>query len=314
MKRLILVLSVLLIASPAWAVINITAIDRGGGIVDVNYSGTELARAYALNISVDAGIIVGISNYARGDNNNGYGIFPANFSRYITVLPNGQVDSWDANDYSPVANASDPNSLAGLGTAGITIEMGSLYTTKAPPLSGRLCTIECSEACNLTITTNARRGGVVLENSSPATVNLTGAQIHVGTGGAALATLSSLSTKTNNTLASLSSAITYTGKYPEQWVAVARPQCWIAKLNPRQCRGDADGASQGKENFWVSTNDLNILIEAFDKPLSDLKGNQICADFDHLPQGQKAFRVSTNDLDILIANWKIANGPAPDCP
>jgi len=33
-----------------------------------------------------------------------------------------------------------------------------------------------------------------------------------------------------------------------------------------------------------------------------------------LPQGKQQFRVSTNDLDILIANWQAADAPAPDCP
>ena len=40
----------------------------------------------------------------------------------------------------------------------------------------------------------------------------------------------------------------------------------------------------------------------------------ICADFDHLPQGKQEFRVSTNDLDILVFNWQKNDGPAPDCP
>jgi hypothetical protein len=309
MKRLILALLLVIVASPAWATINITATDLGNGFVGIDYSGTERARAFALDIKVDAGIIVGISDFAVGDENNGYGIFPANFNRYITVLPNGQVDSWDSNSYTPVANASDPNALGGIGTAGITIEMGSLYTAKAPALSGRLCIIECSESCKLTVTTNVVRGSVVLENSSQATVNLAGAtEIPVTLGQTSTAALSNIA------LNSISSSIVYTGKHYDQWVAVGRPACWISRLNPRQCHGDADGAAEGIQKYWVSTNDLNILLDAWNKPLSALTGNQICADFDNLPEGDQAFRVSTNDLDILLANWKIANSPAADCP
>ena len=107
---------------------------------------------------------------------------------------------------------------------------------------------------------------------------------------------------------------TYTGLYYDQWLAVGSPACWRADVNPRQCHGDVDGAYQGDRKYWVSTNDLDILISAWNKPLSSLSGNQICADFDHLPQGREKYRVSTNDLDILIANWNLANGPAPDCP
>lgn len=293
MRKIIVALAVVMIATPGWAAIAITATDLGGGVVGIDYSGTELARAYALDIVVTAGTITAIGDYKVGDDNNGYGIFPANFSRYITVLANGQVEKWDVNNYTPVAPADSPGALGGLGTAGITIEMASLYVTKAPPLKGRLCTITCSESCRLTITTNATRGNVVLENATQATVDLAGA---------------------TNVPVTIGTVLAFTGAHPEEWEAVGKPDCWIASLNPRQCLGDADGASQGRQNFWVSTNDLDILIAAWNKPFELLTGNQICADFNHLSQGREKFRVSTNDLDILIASWNIADGPAGNCP
>lgn len=291
MKKIIFTLIIVMLASPAWAVISITATDLGEGVVAIDYSGTELARAYALDITVDAGAIVAISDFAVGDNNNGYGIFPANFSRFINVDPEtGEVLDWTAEGYTPIANPDDPGALGGLGTNGITIELGSLYDTKAPPRQGRLCTVTVSQPCKITVTTNAIRGNVVLENGSEATVNLSGAtEVQVGEG--SISTFSSLQT--------------------DQWELVGKPDCWLASLNPRQCHGDADGLSQSQNNYWVSTNDLDILIAAWNKPLNQLTGSQICADFDHLPQGQ--YRVSSNDLDILIANWQIPNGPAPDC-
>jgi hypothetical protein len=97
----------------------------------------------------------------------------------------------------------------------------------------------------------------------------------------------------------------------------AKPECWSY---PRQCHGDADGKSQGKKKYWVGSNDLDVLIAAWNKPFAEIKGRDfkgtalICADFDHLPQGKKKYRVSINDLDILIANWNKANAPAPNCP
>ncbi|MBN2182968.1 MAG: hypothetical protein JW715_13740 [Sedimentisphaerales bacterium] len=293
MRKVIFPILVVLFATPVWATISITALDMGEGVVAINYSGDELARAFALDITVDTGVIQSIDGYARGDDNNGYGIFPANFSRYITVLDTGEVESWDESDYSPVADANDPGALGGLGTGGITIEMGSLYDTQAPPKTGTLCTVTCSESCLLTVTTNATRGNVVLEDATEADVNLDGAtDVPINAG----------------------ATTDYTGAQPEQWVAVGKPDCWVSKINPRQCHGDADGLAQGKQQFWVSTNDLDILIAAWNKPLSELTGNQICADFDHMPQGKQQFRVSTNDLDILIANWNVANSPAADCP
>jgi hypothetical protein len=93
--------------------------------------------------------------------------------------------------------------------------------------------------------------------------------------------------------------------------------CWSY---PRQCHGDADSKSQGRRTFWVSTNDLDVLIAAWNKTLAEIEDETlngiplICADFDHKAQGREEYRVSTNDLDILIANWNIEDGPAPDCP
>ncbi|MEJ2647082.1 MAG: hypothetical protein P8016_01580 [Sedimentisphaerales bacterium] len=291
MKKVFCAIVVIMLAAPLWADIAITATDLGGGVVAIDYSGTELARAFALDIKVNTGEITAVSDFAIGDENSSYGIFPANFSRYINVLDTGEVETWADPNYTPVADANDPGALGGIDTNGVTIEMGSLYETAAPPLEGRLCTVTCSESCLLSVTTNEIRGNVVLEDANEAIVDLTGA-----------------------TDVPVTIGDTYTGTHPEEWVAVGRPACWMSTINPRQCHGDADGAAQGKQNFWVSTNDLDILVAAFNKPLSQLTGNQICADFDHLPQGKQNFRVSTNDLDILIANWNQANAPVPDCP
>jgi hypothetical protein len=112
----------------------------------------------------------------------------------------------------------------------------------------------------------------------------------------------------------------YTGLHYDQWLDVGSPACWCASVNPRQCHGDADGKPQGKKKYWVSTDDLDILIAAWNKPFAEIEGLDvdgvplICADFDHLPQGKSKYRVSTDDLDILVANWNKANAPAADCP
>ena len=294
MKKLFFVLVVAVLTTPGWATVTITANDLGEGVVAIDYSSdeAELVRAFALDITVDSGTIDAISDFKVGDDNHGYGIFPGNFSMFITVDPmTGEVSDWGVAGYSPVADGNSPGALGGLGTNGITIEMGSLYDTKAPPKEGRLCTVTCSEPCLLTVATNATRGNVVLEDASEAVVDLSGA---------------------TNVQTSVGAAESYTGPHKNEWLAVGSPQCWIASINPRQCHGDADGLAQGNNRYWVSTNDLDILIAAFNKPLESLTGNQICADFDHLPQGN--YRVSTNDLEILIANWQLPDVPAPDCP
>jgi hypothetical protein len=104
-----------------------------------------------------------------------------------------------------------------------------------------------------------------------------------------------------------------------EWVKVGEPICWCYR---RQCHGDTDCKSEGKQNYWVSTNDLDILIAAWSKPFAEIEGQTlydlelVCADFDHKAQGKRKYRVSTNDLDILIAYWGSDDAPIPaaDCP
>jgi hypothetical protein len=304
MRKIIFVMVAAMLTSPVWAAVSINVTNLDDGRAAIEYSGTERVRAFALDITVDAGAIEAISGFAVGDDNNGYGIFPANFSRHITVDPTtGEVSDWAIEGYTPVADADDPGALGGLGTSGITIEMGSLYSTKAPPLAGTLCILTCSEACNMTVTLNATRGNVVLEDASEAVVDLAGA-----------------TAKPVGAAVPVVPVGSFIGTQADQWMSVGQPACWVASLNPRQCHGDADGQSQGPQKFWVSTNDLDILIAAWNKTYEEIGGQTIngvpliCADFDHASQGSNKFRVSTNDLDILIANWQLADQPAADCP
>lgn len=296
MRKMIFVLVVAMLAAPAWADITITVTDQGEGKAAIGYSGTELARAFALDITVDAGTINDVNDFAVGDDNGGYGIFPANFSRYITVdAATGEVSDWTAAGYTPVAEAGDPGALGGLGTNGVTLELGSLYDTQAPPLAGTLCVLTVSETCDMEVALNATRGNVVLEDASEATVVLPGPT-------------------------AISFGPVYTGLYPAEWAAVGNPDCWCAEVNPRQCLGDADGASQGKQKFWVSTNDLDVMIAAWNKNFAAIDGQEfagtplICADFDQNFEGKQKFRVSVTDLDILVENWQAAGLPGPDCP
>ena len=104
------------------------------------------------------------------------------------------------------------------------------------------------------------------------------------------------------------------------WVAVGKPDCWCFQ---RQCRGDADGRPQGRNSYWVSTYDNEVLVAAWNKTFAEIDGQTItvggkevpliCADFDHNPQGRYNYRVSANDLSILIAYWQIPDGPDPNC-
>jgi hypothetical protein len=308
MKKLCVLLAVLAVASPALAAVRITA-EPNGPIVAINYATDgEKVRAFALDITVDNGVIYAISDFIRGEStaaNPGYGIFPANFARYITVNPDtGEVAKWDVNDYTPVADPCDTGALGGLGTNGITIEMGALYyptddsSPNAPPNSGTLFKLAVSQPATVTIALNQIRGGVVLTDpDKTATVVLSQATAVVSGGASAAAT----------------SAPDYA-----EWVAVGKPVCWTYA---RQCHGDADGLAVAGSTgtYYVGTDDLNILINAwqvkeppFGPGIASIE-NGICADFGHDKEGNSEtgwYRVGTNDLNILIGSWLVKEPPA----
>ncbi len=315
MKRLSLLLAVLLLASPAMAAVRII-VEPNESTAAIRYeTDGEIVRAFALDITVDEGVILGISDFIRGEStaeNPGYGIFPANFGRYITVdADTGEVAAWDVNDYTPVADPCDPGALGGLGTSGITIEMGALYyptgddSPNAPGTSGTLCTLTLSTAANVTVTLNEVRGGIVLTDpETPATVDM-------------------LLASGMTSGAAPSEADLLAPSHPDyaEWVAVGKPTCWAY---PRQCHGDADGLAEGSAETglsYVGPQDLNVLVAAwevkeppFGPGIASIE-NGICADFARDKEGDEAtgyHRVGTTDLNVLVANWLVKE--APDGP
>lgn len=309
MKRLSVLLAVLVVAGPALAAVRII-VEPDGNTAAIKYeTDGEKVRAFALDIAVDAGTIIGISDFIRGESsaeNPGYGIFPANFSRYITVdADTGEVAAWDIDDYTPVADPCDPGALGGLGTDGITIEMGALYyppddnSPNAPPDSGTLCRLTLSTEANVTVSLNEIRGGIVLTDPDvAATVDMVQASATiVSDDGELLAT-----------------------SHPDyaEWVAVGRPACWAY---PRQCHGDADGLTEGDAStgiYHVGPQDLNVLVAAWqikEPPhgpgIASIE-NGICADFARDKEGNEAtgyYRVGMTDLNRLVANWLVKEPP-----
>jgi len=175
MRKISVLLVVLAMAIPAVATVTVSVQDLKGLTGAINYATTgEKVRAFGIDVTVDSGaVITAVAGYVKGESvapsNLGYGIFPANFARYITVnATTGVVASWDVNTYTPVAGPNDVGALKGIGTNGITLEMGALYypandtSPNAPPTTGTLCKITVDKACTATITLNAARGGVVL--------------------------------------------------------------------------------------------------------------------------------------------------------
>jgi hypothetical protein len=167
MRRILLIVAMLLLATPVLATITVSAVHKGSGVVEVSYtcSESEAVRAFALNLSITNGFTIdAIRDFNVGDN-NGYGIFPGKFRDVISAgSPN-----WIDPNYNPVAPAGDRDALPGLKTVGgITVEMGALYAATAPKSSGKLFTIDCNNhggvSGNLTIAANTTRGGPAVLN------------------------------------------------------------------------------------------------------------------------------------------------------
>ena len=184
MKKLILVLAIALIASPAFALNVYLQREGDSNVVDVNYSGADVAnppRAFALDMKIKTGNakFFAVTNYQQGESssvNRRYGIYPARIN--IDSTGNGSVLSWG----TPVASPNDPAPGA-LGTNEVVLEFASLYfgDVNAPVVAGNTS----GKLGSLIIQLNGQatsfdinmvgektyRGGVVLEEGNQVDVN-----------------------------------------------------------------------------------------------------------------------------------------------
>jgi hypothetical protein len=135
-------------------------------------------RSFALDVTLDRGLIVGVTNYLRGPSTagaRGYGIFPASFRDNI-IPSSGSNANWSVTGYSPVAvPADDPvHTLPGLNSSGVTLEFGALWDSTVPasipPSSGTLCSLKITQSANVTVAANASRGGII---ASPPELSVT---------------------------------------------------------------------------------------------------------------------------------------------
>ena len=186
MKKIVFALVAIVVAAPAMAGdVDVNAVQVGTTFeVEITYEATSgLPRAFGLDITVDSGqTITDVNKYFAGECDvpgkaKGFGIFPANFARYIDPCdPN-----WSDPDYTPVADPCDlpGKTEGGIGTSGITIEMGSLYVgPNSPASAGTLCSVWVSGDCTVTLELNVGRAGVVMEDgNAPGSINLYGCTV-----------------------------------------------------------------------------------------------------------------------------------------
>lgn len=182
MKKILFVLVALLFAAPAWASVDITMAqvdDTNEVIISITSTEANLIRAYSLDIKLAANGGDPDPNILEvAVLNAGYWAFPGT----IQIDASGNVTSLG----SPVAEYGDlpQDTLAGLDSNGVTVELGSLYapvgpgSPNAPAQNGALLSVKVSDSACITITANESRAGasgVVMEDpdESP-TVNLPG--------------------------------------------------------------------------------------------------------------------------------------------
>lgn len=164
MKKILALLTILAIVAPSMAV-ELAGVDNADLTGTVGYDATDetMPRAFAFDITVDNGAVITAIDAAFTGEGAGFGIFPGT----IEISAEGVVTAAG----TPVAPQSDlpSDTLAGLGTGGVTVEMGSLHVAGAgPAATGNLFTVTVDKPCTVTITPNVSRGGIVLVDATKA--------------------------------------------------------------------------------------------------------------------------------------------------
>jgi hypothetical protein len=175
MKKIILIMAILLIASPAMATVNISCVAAGdgSGTVTVSYVATANdVRAFAFDVNA---LTANITAATRLDPN--YFIHPGSTRLKdpgATIRTAGTVN----------CSGSFAGTLPGLGTNGVTTEQASLYEGGAANSpggsgvgsSGDLFSIVVDANTTIEVRENTIRGGVVMEDpdEDPALTNAGG--------------------------------------------------------------------------------------------------------------------------------------------
>jgi hypothetical protein len=146
MKKLVLVLAALLLASPAMSALTVECEDLGSLQCGVKYTAdtaADLGRGFALSISLDSGATIA----SIDEESAAYWVNPENI-----VITGGVV----TDEGSAVV-------AGGTGQASMVVEMGSLHypadvnSVNAPALTGYLVKFTASAACTVTVDADASR-------------------------------------------------------------------------------------------------------------------------------------------------------------
>jgi len=291
MKKVVLALAVLMIATQAMATVTITCKVRecntppaDYNLVTVGFTSNEpnKVRAFALDIfCTDANIISGSVNRLSQN----YDIHPGSFA-----IVDGNVTG------TVVCSSIYPGTEPGPGFKSMTTEQGSLYEKGVDPdpcqVNQALFSFRVDGACTVSVQENAIRGGVVMENPDQV-----------------------VAVSLPSPVVSLAPPA-YGGPDINDWCSLGQPVSWTWL---RQCHGDADNADYYLGfSKWaaVGPNDFTLFKAAYRKPLGDPAQN-LATDFDHEKYYlgfNKWTRTGPNDFSVLKYYYRKANPFTPgDC-
>jgi hypothetical protein len=264
---------------------------------------TNPLRGLALNITVDGGATIdAISNYAAEGfttpvDSAGIDAVPG-FIIYMGSIGFATDPNLVADFGDPVAPSDDPGALGGLGTPGITVEMGTLYSENGtgPGSSGVLFTITVSGPTTVTIEGESTRGGdlgeAVLENDG-AIANVVSAGCEV-TGVTDCYIIGQPRYYDEN----MNPGPAITQANYDAWVAAGKPLCWCC---PHHGYGDVNG------DGFINASDVPLVWNAV-----KLGQSPTYADVNH--DGV----VNASDVPPVWNTVKAAVGQLPntcaDCP
>jgi hypothetical protein len=306
MKKLLALFAVFALTAPVFAAdgdpnVLITC-SNVGNVVTVDYQLLDedgsnpglanLMRGIALDITVDGGATIdAISNYATGSTPADSTQIPAGYSVFMGSIQFAADPNFVSDFGDPVAPNTDPDALGGLGTAGITVEMGSLYAEggTAPGTAGTLFKMTVSGATTVTIVGNSTRGGdlgeCVLEDGSQANIVSSGCTVGV--------TECYVVGNQRGSAGCTGTPAIITATHVANWIAAGRPDAWCCPWQP--C-GDTNG------DGFVNASDYALIIRNPAAPASQAPA----ADTNH-----DGF-INASDYSAVIAHPAQGNGVA--CP
>jgi len=292
MKSLMAML-VLVVAVPAMATVNFTAVDAGSGKLTIAYTTTDgdLPRGVALRLALSDAAVVDLAAVPVAVVDPAFNAFidyaysnPQNFAvgngHPLAKATEAGALAADASDFSLCAGVLDQNGGQAAGPASTT----NLFTIqlKSIPVAGT----------NVTISGDTLRGpasgvvGSVLNSNLPITVKV---MPPVGP----------------------DECVKTTATFYADWISFGKPDCWCFK---RQCRGDVNGIKELIGVAQIGATDLNIFKGAFGKAAASLPAGGICADLNHAKELIGVARVGATDLAQFKLYYGKSEAQIPECP